>query len=240
MINPVKTLRRRLAGTWLVGVMDYYRHPEMRDSWGGPLNGQRHRQAIVETLIREVPLDAIVETGTYRGTTTSYFAGLASQPIYTVEFDKRLCGFGWAALRKLKHVHRAVGDSRVFLRNLAGDQSLCGRTILFYLDAHWNADLPVLQELEIIFANLPQSIVLIDDFQVIDDPGYGYDDYGSGNALVLDYIAPFRKEFGLSLFYPSLPAGQETGQKRGCITLVSGARLAQLLRNMSEIREYSG
>ena len=228
-----------MVGEKLLGIIDYYRYPRLKASWGGALNGQKHRQQMVETFIRQLPLDAIVETGTYRGTTTSYLAKLTSLPIYTVEFSLRFQAYGRLALRRFKNIHRASGDSRPFLRTLAANEHLCGKTILFYLDAHWNADLPLAEELEIIFDHWKRAVVLIDDFQVSDDPGYGYDDYGSGRALTIDYIRPAQNKFGLCAFFPSLASTKETGTKRGSITLAADASLKDLLRNMTELREYA-
>jgi hypothetical protein len=41
---------------------------------------------------------------------------------------------------------------------------------------------------EVVFANFTQAAVMIDDFQVPDDPDYYYDDYGSTGALTLTYL----------------------------------------------------
>jgi hypothetical protein len=219
-------------------MIDYYRFPKLRSSWGGALNGQEHRQKIVETFISRLPLDAIVETGTFRGTTTSFFAALTSLPIYTVEYDPRAQGFGFMALRRFKNVHRFGGDSRQFLRRLTSEPSLRDKTILFYLDAHWGEDLPLSEELDIICNHWSRAVVLIDDFQVPDDAGYNYDDYGSGKVLNLDYIKPFVQRFGLRMFFPSLSSRKETGAKRGSVTLASEANLVKTLRMMPEVREW--
>ena len=176
----MKNILKRLVGNRLLGVIDYYRYPKKREGCFGPMNGQKHRQRIVEKFLRQLPLDAIVETGTYCGTTTAYFASFVDIPIYTVEFNERLQGFSFMALRGIKNVHRFSGDSRPFLRTLASDPHLEGKMILFYLDAHWYDDLPLAEELEIIFSHWHRAVVLVDDFEVPDDPGYGYDDYGPG------------------------------------------------------------
>ena len=60
---------------------------------------------------------------------------------------------------------------------------------LFYLDAHWHEYLPLRDELEIALGQFANAVVLIDDFQVPDDPGYGFDDYGPGKTLNLEYLA---------------------------------------------------
>jgi hypothetical protein len=92
--------------------------------------------------------------------------------------------------------------------------------LFIYLDAHWNADLPLADELDIVFNACPPAVVMVDDFQVPDDPGYGYDDYGPGQALTADYIAPAVEAFALMPFYPATPAAEERGARRGCVVLV--------------------
>ena len=109
-------------------------------------------------------------------------------------------------------------------------RSVTGSTLFFYLDAHWNADLPLAEELEIVFARCPAAVVMVDDFQVPDDPGYGYDDYGPGKTLTPDYIAPMVASHDLAAFYPATPATEESGERRGCVVLarddVHGAALS--------------
>jgi hypothetical protein len=233
----MKPVVKRLLGERVLGMMDYYRYPEWRSSWGGAMNGQDHRKKMVEAFIRDVPLDAIVETGTYRGTTTSYLASLTPLPIYTVEYDVRTQGFGALALLRFRNVHRFGGDSRKFLRTLASNPKLSGKTIFFYLDAHWGEDLPLAEELDIICKTWSRALILIDDFQVPDDPGYTYDDYGPGKALNVPYIKPAVEEFRLYTFFPSLSSRDETGKKRGSITLAADPVLIETLRSMPEIRE---
>lgn len=233
----MKQIVKRLLGEWLLGVLDYYRFPQWRASWGGALNGQYHRRRIVQALIQELPLDAVVETGTYRGTTTAYFASLTYLPIYTVEHNKRAQGFDYAALRRFRNVRRYGGDSREFLRRLSAEPVLYEKTIFFYLDAHWDDDLPLSEELPIIFGTWRRAIVMIDDFQVPDDPGYGYDNYGASKALDFTYIQPIVERFGLRTFYPALSSAAETGKKRGSVILVRDPAIIHALRAMHEVRE---
>jgi hypothetical protein len=94
------------------------------------------------------------------------------------------------------------------------------KTPFIYLDAHWEEDLPLREELEIIREAWDRAIVMIDDFAVPGDPGYGYDDYGSGKALEQDYLPPMP---GWSLCYPAVPSAEETGERRGCSVLLSPA-----------------
>jgi hypothetical protein len=61
---------------------------------------------------------------------------------------------------------------------------------------------------------------MIDDFEVADDPGYGFDDYGPGRALTVDYLAG-SVVAGWELLYPAVSSADEGGSKRGCCVLVS-------------------
>jgi len=101
------------------------------------------------------------------------------------------------------------------------DRTLGHGGLFAYLDAHWEADLPLAEELEIVFGWDSDAIVMIDDFQVPDDPGYGYDDYGPGKALTPDLVDPACRAFGLEQLYPVLASANETGVKRGCVILLA-------------------
>src|SRR5262245_47668538 len=59
-------------------------------------------------------------------------------------------------------------------------------------------------------STLSESIVMVDDFQVPGESGYGYDDYGSGKALTSEYIALSCQKFNLVRFYPAISAREET------------------------------
>ena len=101
-------------------------------------------------------------------------------------------------------------------------------TLFVYLDAHWNDNLPLDEELDIVFQNCPTAVVII-EVQVADDPGYAYDDYGPGKALTLSYIAPTILKLGLRIFYPSTPSSEEGGARRGCVVLVKNGVHSQAL-----------
>jgi hypothetical protein len=222
---------------FLLGFADYYRFPERRASWGGPFNGQSGRQALFRSVIENTAPEAIIETGTFRGITTEYMAE-TGLPIYSVEGLARNYGFAQARLWLKLNVHLYQGDSRVALRKLfAGKlQATHGRTVFAYLDAHWNAELPLKEELEIIFEHCPAAVVMIDDFQVPNDPGYQYDDYGPGKSLIPAYIKPILTAYGLEAYYPSTPSSEETGAKRGCVVLASKEIHSEILCELPQLR----
>jgi hypothetical protein len=217
-----------------LGMIDYYRYPKRTAGWAdGPFNGQHNREDIFRAILSRLRPLAIIETGTHFGTTTEFLAEFGL-PVYTVEGNRRIYAFARAKLRKWRNIHLVQGDSREVLRRWLGDslRSVTGSTLFFYLDAHWGPDLPLAEELGIVFDQCPAAVVMVDDFQVPDDPGYGHDDYGPGKALTVDYIAPAVERYGLVAFYPARPASEESGARRGCVVLarraVQGATLASL------------
>lgn len=238
MLNLIKNFTKRTLGPKLLGVLDYYRFPAYRQSWGGPLNGQQQRQSMVSALIKHLDIGVIVETGTYRGTSTEFFADLCPGLVFTIEANQRCYGYSRARLFSHRNVVSLLDDSRSGLRGLIGDARLQGKRVLFYLDAHWDADLPLAEEIELVFSNWDQAVVLIDDFKVPDDPGYRYDDYGEGKALTLQYIKKFQINYNFKVFFPTAESSQETGAKRGCVLLVSNLFLSQKISTLAELRIY--
>lgn len=217
------------------GRMEYFLKPKLRD--GRPLNGQAHRQRIFSDIVRNFPLQAIVETGAFRGTTTSFFSRMGL-PVYAVEINPRFYSYCATRFRHAREtVHIAFGDSRSFLNELRDDPSVPKRSVFFYLDAHWSNDLPLRGEVEIIFSHWEKSVVMIDDFRV---PGtdYGFDDYGPGKTLDLDYLMPVVSARKLAVFFPSVDQSQETGWKRGTAVLCQDGEIVATLEKFDTLRRY--
>jgi hypothetical protein len=90
----------------------------------------------------------------------------------------------------------------------------------FYLDAHWYDHLPLAEETEFIFSNFDHFVVMVDDFQVPEDSGYKFDDYGPGRTLTLKDF-PFDRDARVSTYFPARNSNQESGRRRGCAVLAS-------------------
>lgn len=215
------------------GRLEYRLKPRRRKSWGGPMNGQAGRLRICRDVLTTLSPTAIVETGTFRGTTTEFFAQF-SIPVYSVEAEPRFHYFAACRFRESNHVHLTLSDSRSFLNRLATDPTVPKNNVFFYLDAHWNADLPLAQEITTIFANWQQAVILVDDFEVPGD-SYAYDDYGPGAALNTEYLDRLNRT-DMHRFYPSLRAAEETGAKRGCVVLCNDAQVRERLQGLSSLR----
>jgi predicted O-methyltransferase YrrM len=190
------------------------RRPQLWDSWGGPLNGQRGRQALLRDIVRRVSFKYVVETGTYRGVTTQFLADVSGLPIHSCERAPRYFEYSRRRLAN-RDVHLELADSRAFLSQLHVELPA-----LFYLDAHWGDQLPLRDEVAIIAQRWNAAVVVIDDFRVKGDDGYGYDDYGPGRVLD-ESLLPMQYLSNWVLAYPALGSDAETGARRGCAVLVS-------------------
>ena len=177
---------------------------------------------------------AIIETGTYLGTSTEWLSAFQI-PLWSVEANAKHFGYSYQRLFDIKHVKLHLGDSRRLLKEkfYGALDEYVEESIFFYLDAHWEEDLPLREELEIIFSIFKRPIVLIDDFKVEDDDGYRYDDYGPEKKLDWHYISPVLNTFTLAAMYPSAAADTETGARRGSIIL---ARQASELSKLTQLR----
>jgi predicted O-methyltransferase YrrM len=197
---------------------------ELQRSWGGPMNGQRGRAEAFLALIAAIDAAAVVETGTYRGTTCEWIAANYHGSIFTCEIDPRMYYQAREKLAGYSNVTCVLQDSRAFLREILPKLER-DRAALFYLDAHWQEDLPLQEELALIFKNHPRAVIMIDDFAVPHDAGYAWDDYGPGKQLTLELLSASEGR-DARIFFPSLPSQAETGARRGCCVLTKDEDLA--------------
>lgn len=245
-ISVVKDVVRRFVGEGNLGRLDVFRHPGMKGRWGGPFNGQKFRQRIFFDLLYFFPIEAIVETGTFIGTTTALF-GATRLPVYSAEIRPRY--FSYSKMRFLfnrDNLHFYLGDSRSFLRDLCDDIAISKEDVFFYIDAHGEGDLPLRKELEIVFSGWTRPIVMVDDFQV-PNSDYGFNDYGPEKMLDLSYIDPVVSAHKLAVFFPAANSSAETGAKRGSVVLCresSGTdidtKIATLVRHRSDSHDTGG
>jgi hypothetical protein len=110
---------------------------------------------------------AIIEIGSCRGSTAELFSH-TELPIFGIESNPRYYEFSRARFHRRRNIKMLLGDGRIGLRKLF-DRHLCplaGGTLFFYLDAHWNDDLSLAEEIDIVFSKCPSAVVMIDDFGV--------------------------------------------------------------------------
>jgi hypothetical protein len=110
------------------------------------------------------------------------------------------------------------------------------KRLFFYLDAHWYADLPLEGELDIIATDWKHFVIMIDDFEVPGDEGYGYDSYGANQTLTFDRFSVVFRKHQLVPFSPCLSSEEETGIKRGCVVLAREREMLGILRHLPSLR----
>jgi hypothetical protein len=206
--------------------------------WVKPMNSQASRLKLTRQLIERCAVERIVETGTYLGTTTEFFAQFGV-PVITAESDVNLGLNASQRLKQYKNVRVRVCDSVKMLKELIEEPIDRSVPTLFYLDAHWHAHLPLREEIEIVTAHFARALILVDDFAVPHDPGYGYDDYGPGKALTLDYLRDV-KTSPLTIYFPSTRSQRETGARRGCVVVTANDAFTDILDKMPLLRRHRG
>ena len=191
-------------------------------------NGQKSRAAIFDAVLRLFDCESIIETGTYLGNTTRYMADTSSLSVHSCEANPVFFAIARKELADFRNVEIFLGDSRAFLNDLVS-RGVHHKRSFFYLDAHWNHDLPLIEEIEIIARNWSEFVLMIDDFEVPLDSGYGFDDYGPGKRLTLQDVGPAFERNGLVPFFPRARSADETGHMRGCVVLAKRGSLSDAL-----------
>ncbi|MBI1683295.1 carbohydrate-binding protein [Caulobacter hibisci] len=196
------------------------RNPQLRIGFSGPLNGQSVRQSAFLYLHDMLGFDALIETGAFRGTTTEYFAGF-DLPVFSCEVIDENFYFAASRLIGSSGVNLFLEDSRAFLRRYFQNYAAAYHRPMFYLDAHWQDDLPLPEEIDIIAESQEDFVVIVDDFKSPFDAGYGYDVYSNGNQLTLDWVLPrLTTKRKLAYLFPALGVENESGARRGTLFVV--------------------
>lgn len=230
-----------VAALRVAALLDYRLSPHKRATLTGPFNGQVIRQNIFLTLNARLGFAAVFETGSYRGETTEFLAQQVACPVHSCElltFIYELCRLRLDELRqsgtqRAREVTLDNLDSRAFLRQrLAGP--LPDGPVFFYLDAHCTGDLPIAAECEIILERSPRSVIMIDDFDVPDDPGFHPAGARPGDFVGLGDLAGVIERFDAG-YFPSASAS-ETGMRRGCLILTTTPELSACLDALPALR----
>jgi hypothetical protein len=185
------------------------------------MNGQFIRASILLRMLNGFGFEGFVETGTFLGETCFLVLQQTDLPVWTCEVHKDYAEPARQALGAWdSRVTFAPEDSRKFLDSVLRDHS--ERKLMFYLDAHWWDDLPLREELRMILEHARSFAIVIDDFRVPTDDGFGYDSYGE-RVLQMEWIAPALAGYAdrVTAWYPAYPSSIETGYRRGMVILTS-------------------
>lgn len=231
----MKGILKKIVGPEILGYYDYLAKPELKKSWGGAFNGQEFRQKIFFQILENIDVDLIVETGTFRGVTTEFMSEHSTSKIITIEANKRFYSFSKLRFLSNKNIVLKYGDSRDLLKEVLSDPKFGSQCIFFYLDSHWEEDLPLVEELKIIFKNCMNPVIMIDDFKVPEDNGYKYDDYGPGKRLSLEIFDEI-SDVIIYKFFPREKSENETGAKRGSVIITHSEKIKNLLLKLDTLK----
>lgn len=174
----------------------------------------------VKELIDQFNINWVIETGTYLGGTTKRLASMCEM-VSTTEIND---GFYLRAknyLRDIENVTMFYGDSVAVLPQIL--KVTLDKNILFFLDDHWEKNLPLLAELEIIneFRGKHGNILIaIHDFKVPGRPDLGFDTYGNVSLeweYIKDGIEKIYGKDGYNIEYND----QASGAMRGIIYITA-------------------
>lgn len=224
-----------LPPSWATAI-DLNLRPEIRWRWGGPMNGQDGRMAMVRALLTSAQIEQVLETGTSRGATTEWFAKVFGGPVLSVDYNRRNYLFSKAVLREHPNAVVFEMDSREWLGRLAADPEVNTKRTLFYLDAHdTGKSQPVTEEIKIIANGWRDYVIVIDDVALPDDDGYDGENLGNGLKLDLAYVMAGLPDH-LKVYLPALPSSRESGMRRGCVVLAPTGPLADNVGMVDHLR----
>lgn len=129
----------------------------------------------MKSLIIGNNVKTVIETGTYLGATAKHFDQWCKN-VLTIEVKKEHFDQAWENL-KGTNVQQFLGSSEQVLDKILNDVDK-ESGIFFFLDAHWEAYNPLLDELAVIAKHGIKPIIAIHDFKVPDHPELGFDTYG--------------------------------------------------------------
>lgn len=200
--------------------------------WGSAFNGQTVRRELCRRVLVTMKPDLIVETGTYRGTTTEFLAQFGV-PVVSIESSDRYFEFSRLRLSKFDNVSLIKGSSDEVLEDM-GKSGQLDIDVFAYLDAHWYDYLPLREEISTIARCAKSFIALVDDFEVPGDSGYKFDDYGPNGSCTLAYVEDILGP-GVRVFFPTVSSSAETGVRRGYCLIAAGESNIAMLETFSEL-----
>jgi len=134
-------------------------------------------------LIKKHDLKRLFETGTWNGIS----CGIASEyidEVHTVEINRDLVRKARDRNRDNPSITVYEGSSPVIMNEVLQDNDTGW---IFFLDAHWHQDWPILEELEVIANKHLKPVIMIHDFYVPNGSGGARFRYDSYDGQDLDY-----------------------------------------------------
>jgi predicted O-methyltransferase YrrM len=138
-------------------------------------NGAPEMGQFFDELQKKYPITTVIETGTYHGGSTAFFAKMFKQ-VHTIDNSEQNLEQSKQNLKALPNIQFHLGSSEKVLSTLL--PTLKNQFVLLFLDAHWGKYWPLLDELEEISKTHHQRcIIVIDDVQVPGRSDIPFDKY---------------------------------------------------------------
>lgn len=155
------------------------------------------------TLAKKHNCKTFYETGTWHGK-TALSVSKHIDNVITVEVNKNFHKIAATTLQGVENVTLILESSPKAMENTLENNQ---KGLIFFLDAHWQENWPLLDELRVIAEKNIKPVIMIHDFFVPDENGnarFGYDTY-KGQPLNLSYVQSALENIygvdGFSYFY---------------------------------------
>jgi len=138
----------------------------------------------LKKLIDKFNVELVIELGSYRGYTARRLAEMAKEVITVeiVENSYKEVIKNISDVPNLSAIHSSSVDALPIL--LDGNKE---KSILLFIDSHWEQYCPLLEELEIIAKSGVKPVLAIHDWKVPNRPELGYDSY-NGQDFTFEWI----------------------------------------------------
>lgn len=182
-----------------------------------PFNGDHFIESEFISLRDRFNITTAIETGTCLGYTTLWLAKNFDR-VYTIELNKPYCDIARSKFLQYPNITSIHGNSEDVLKYLKIDNNGLWSRVIFFLDAHWGNQCPLLKELYAIYQLGLLPVIAIHDFNVPGE-GLGFDSF-KGQPFDLNMIRRSLKQIygsdeNYKYYYNSLP--KSSGAQRGII-----------------------
>lgn len=186
-----------------------------------PFNSDVHLEEEMKKIINAFGVELVIETGTYKGASTNWFAKNVDK-VCTCELNAKYFNEALSYLTAEGHDNFSIfkGNSPEGLEMFLEEN--IGKNILVFLDAHWYNYCPLMDELEVIENSDQKPILVIHDFKVEGEhelPEKHYDSYNDQDyewSWIKDAVEDIYGEDGYEKYYNS----KATGSQRGCLFII--------------------
>lgn len=173
-----------------------------------PFNGDPALEQLFERYIHRYKPDIIIETGTFQGHTTKFLAKFGI-PVTSIEISDKNYNDSKNYLKDLSNVRLLHMASIDGLKSIL--EEIRNKRVFAFLDAHWQNDNALANELLFFAENNMTPFIAIHDFKVPGIPELGYDRWNNMDYSFENYSDYFDRIYGVdgyNYWYNTATTGQ--------------------------------